>query len=125
MCLNILIREILIKRKEGKLGSNRTVKFSKGKWHHIKKSGQEGVHREASFKSVILTSAIRALPDLRKGHKTKPCPKKDAPAESHGNLAKHVYKPENTDNATFYSPIEARAMPAPTAKISQGRRIRG
>ena len=32
----------LILREEGKLGSNHTVKFSKGTWHHIKKSGKEG-----------------------------------------------------------------------------------
>ena len=45
------------------------------------KSGKERVHREALFKSVNLISAIRALPDLRKELKTKPCAKKDAPAE--------------------------------------------
>ena len=71
-----------IQRKEGKLGSNHTVKFSKGAWHHIK-IGKERVHREASFKSANLTNAIRALPDLRKGHKTKPRTKKDASAEWH------------------------------------------
>ena len=32
-------------------------------------------------KSAHLKNAIRALPDLRTGHKTKPCNKKDAPAE--------------------------------------------
>ena len=58
-------------RKEGKSGSNRTVKFSKG----------TRVHREELFKSVNLMSAIRELPVLRKEHKTKPCSKKDAPAE--------------------------------------------
>ena len=48
-----------------------------------KKYGEERVHREASFRSVNLTSAIRAPPSLRRGHKTKPN-KKDAPDEWHG-----------------------------------------
>ena len=29
-------------RKEGQLGSNHTVKFSKGTWHHKKNSGNKG-----------------------------------------------------------------------------------
>ena len=46
-----------------------------------KKLGKERVHREASYRSVNFTCAIRALPSLRRGHKTKLCTKKDAPAE--------------------------------------------
>ena len=38
-----------------------------------KKIEKERVLREALYKSAILTSAIRALPIFRKGHKTKPC----------------------------------------------------
>ena len=52
------------------------------------KADSERVHREASFRSVNFTSAIRALPDLMKEHKTKPCTKKDAPAEKHGTWRK-------------------------------------
>ena len=63
-----------ILRKEGKLGLNHTVA------PHLK-IAKERVHREATFKSVNLTSEILALPGLRKGHKTKPCTKEDAPAE--------------------------------------------
>ena len=33
------------------------------------------------------------------------------------DLAKIVYKRRKTDKTTFYSPIEARAMPAPTSKL--------
>ena len=36
VCLKILIREKSIPRKKRKLGSNHTVNFSKGTWHHIK-----------------------------------------------------------------------------------------
>ena len=66
----------------------------------------------SSFKSANLTSAIRALPSLRKGHKTKPCT---------WDLAKNVKKLKNTDKATFYSPIEAKTTPAPTSKSPEER----
>ena len=32
------------------------------------------------------------------------------------NLAKHIYKLKHADKATFYTSVEARAMPAPTSK---------
>ena len=53
-----------------------------------KKIAKERVHREALFKSVNLTSAIRALPDWRRGHNSKPCNKNDAPGEQHGTWRK-------------------------------------
>ena len=74
-------------REEGKLGSNHAVKFSTGTWHHLK-IRERKVHREAPFRSVNLMSATRAPPSLRTGHKTKPCTKKDAPAEKHGTWRK-------------------------------------
>ena len=49
--------------------------------HKKKNIGKERVHREASFRSVNLMSAVRAPPSLRRGHKTQPCTKIDAPAE--------------------------------------------
>ena len=58
------------------------------------KNAGERVHREASFKSVNLMSVVLAHPGLRRGHKTKPRTKKDAPAD----LAKNVYTLKNTDN---------------------------
>ena len=42
-----------IPRRQGKLGSNHTVKFSKSTWH--------------KFKNVNLMSVILALPSLRRG----------------------------------------------------------
>ena len=36
------------------------------------------------------------------------------------STAKSVYK-LNTDKATFYSPVEPRAMPAPTSKLPEER----
>ena len=41
--------------RKGEMGSNHTVKFSKGTWHHIKI--RERVHRKELLKSVHLMSA--------------------------------------------------------------------
>ena len=48
---------------------------------------------------MILKNAIRALPDLRKEHKTKLCNKKDAPAELHGTWREVSTSSNNTDKA--------------------------
>ena len=112
VCLKILLRESLFYGKEGKLGSNHTVKFSKGTWHHIK-FGKERVHREASFKSVNFTSGIRARSDLSTGtlHQER-CARR---------VANNVYKLKNTDKATFYSPFKNKATPAPISKSPEER----
>ena len=72
-----------ILRKSGKsLGSNRTVRFSKGTLHPAK--NRERVHRKELFRSVSRKSAIRGRQNSRIGHFRKPCNKNDAPAEKHG-----------------------------------------
>ena len=43
----------------------------------------------------------------------------------HGTWRKMSTSSKNTDKATFYSPIEARATLAPASKITRGTRIRG
>ena len=60
------------------------VKFSKGTWYLNRNLEKKRVHREELFKSVNLTSVVFARLSLRRGHKRKPCAKKDAPAEQHG-----------------------------------------
>ena len=50
-----------------------------------------------------------------------PCTKKDAPAEQHGTWQKSLQAPKNTDKATFYSPVKAGTMPAPTSKLPEDR----
>ena len=45
MCLKIPIRANLFDGKRGKLGSNRTIKLSKGTWHHIKIRERKGPSR--------------------------------------------------------------------------------
>ena len=89
------------------------------------KFGNDRVHREEFCKSANLKNAISVRQNLRKEHKMKLCNKRDAPAEKHGNWRKMSTSSKKEDKATFYSPTEARAMPAPSLKNSRGVRIRG
>ena len=82
---------------------------------------KERVHREESFISVNLMSAVRAHPSLRRGHKRKLRNKRDAPAEQHGTWRKHIHKLQKKDKATFCSPVEIEAMPAPMPKSREER----
>ena len=91
-------RENLFHVKEGKSGSNHTVYFYKGTWHH-KKFGKEKVHHEELFKSASLTSAARAPPSLRRGHKMKPCIKKSSPRSSMG-IGKKVSTSSESEKRT-------------------------
>ena len=50
----------------------------------------------------------------------RPCNKKDARRVAR-DLAKNIYKLKNADTSTFYSPIEAMVMPAPTSKSPEER----
>ena len=72
-----------ILRETGKLGSNHTVKFSKGTWHHIK-IRDERFHREELSQGVNLMSVVLARENSVKDHMRRPCNKKDAPTELHG-----------------------------------------
>ena len=123
LCVSrFLIREILILRKERKWGSNHTVKFSKGTWHHMKIRARKG-----------------PLPgDIQKcdSHERNPCaPRFEERTEDETlyqercarrvewDLAKCVLKLRNTDKASFYSHLEAKATPAPTSKSPEEREI--
>ena len=119
MCLKITIRKILF-NGNGKNWDQIIPSNSPRARGTTPKFRKERIHREEFFKSVNLMSAIRVRPDLRKEHETKPCNKKDAPAEQHGHGEKCL-KAENTDKATFYCPIEAKATPAPTSKSPEER----
>ena len=75
-------------RKRENIGIKSHHQVFQGHAGTTSKFGKVRVHREELSKSVKLMSAIRALLDLRKGHKTKPCTKKDAPADC---LQAHKY----------------------------------
>ena len=92
----------------------------KGTWHAVK-IGQERVHRKASSKSLNLTSAVRALPDLRTQDETlhqERCARRVA-----WDLTKNVYKLKSTQKAAFCSSFEARATPAPTSTSPEERKL--
>ena len=38
-------------------------------------------------------------------------------------MTKHIYKLENADKTTFYSPVEAKATSAPTSKFPEGENL--
>ena len=119
LCISRFLSEKSVLRENRKLGSNHTVKFSKGTWHH-KKIAKERVHCGA-FESVNLTRAIRAPPSLRGGNKTKPCIKKDAPAEWHATWREVSISSKIRIKLRFYSLLDARATLAPTSKSPEER----
>ena len=109
-----------IPREEGKSGSKRAVKFSEGTWHQIKIRERKG--------------PTRGIVRKCEPHERSPCALEFAETtqdetllqESHARgvaweLAKSDDKLKNWDKATLYSPIEARATPAPTSKCPEER----
>ena len=71
--------------------------------------------------SVRLMSVVLARQNSMKDHTRSLCTKKDAPAELHRTWRQMSTISKNTDKATFYSPIEARARLAPTSKRPEDR----
>ena len=110
----------LVLRKEGKLGSNHTVKFSTGSWLHAKIRDRKGPSRGVIQKC--------------EPHERNPCAPKFAERTQDEtlhqescvrrlawNLAKSVHKLQEVDKATLYSPIEAGATLAPTPRSPEER----
>ena len=96
------------------MGSNCTVKFSKGTWHHRQN------RERMSFKSVNPMSGIRVLPDLKEEHKTKPCNKKDARRVA-WDSAKKFTSSRMRIKTRFCSPTEVWVMPTPSSKKPEER----
>ena len=84
-------------RNGRQLGSNRAVTFSKGTWAPDRKFGNERVHREESFKSVNLMSAVLA-PRFEERSQDETL---------HMGRGDNVYKLKDPDKASFGSPIES------------------
>ena len=101
MCPKIFIRESLLNVRKFRIKSQRqnprrargpTAKFGKRR---------RSIARNYA-KSVILKNAIRALPDLRKGHKTKPCNKERCARRVAWDLARSVHKLKNQDKTRLH-----------------------
>ena len=108
--------------EEGTLRSNHAVKLSKGTWHQ-RKFGKERVHREVISMIVSFMSVVLAPPCSRRGHKRKPWIKSDASAKQHGTWREISTSSKNADKTTFFSPVEAKAMRAPTSKLFEERKF--
>ena len=79
-CVSRFPSEKICSTERRKIGIKSLRQILQGYVSPNKNSG-ERVDREASFKSVNLMSVVLAHPGLRRGHKTKPRTKKDAPAD--------------------------------------------
>ena len=108
-------------RKEGKLRSNHAARFSKR-------------HVAPQIKIRERKGPSRGIIQKREPHERSPCaPKFEERSQEETlhqercarraawDLAKNIYK---LDKTTLYSPIEAKATPAPTSKSPGGTRIR-
>ena len=109
-------------RKGRKLGSNHTIKFSKGMWHHIKIRERKGPSRGVIQKCEP-HERNPCAPRFEERTQEETLHQERGARKVAWNLAKNVYKLKNTDTATFYSPIEARATLAPTSKSPEEREL--
>ena len=101
------------------MGSTRAVKISKGTCHKIKIRKGKG-HREEFSKSVHLTSVVLAPQISGKDHMRRPGNKKDAPAKRRG-FGENIYQLKISDKTTFCTPIEVKAMRAPSSTRPEER----
>ena len=120
MCHKILIRESLFHGKEGKLGSNHAVKFSKGALHQIKFGKERGPSREFRQKCESHERSPCA-PKFAEKTKEETLHQERCARGAAWDLAKYIYKHKNWEKGTFYSPVEARVMPAPASKSPEER----
>ena len=76
-----------ILRKEGQLGSIHKVQFSRSTWHHIKNRERKGISL-GIIQKCEPHERCPCAPKFAERSQQIPCNKKDALAESRGNLAK-------------------------------------
>ena len=84
------------------------------------KFGKERVHREELSRSGSLMSAVLAPKFGERSHAEtlhqERCARRVA-----WDLAKHLYKLKNSAKATFYCPVEIKAVPAPISNSPEER----
>ena len=86
-------------RKEAKLGSNHTVQFSNGAWHHIKIGDRKG--REASFRKCEPHEGNPCAPRFEDRTQDETLHQERCARREAWDLAKQVYKLKNTDKLRF------------------------
>ena len=107
-------------REEGQLRSNHTVNFSKGTWHHIKIRERKGPSRGVIQKFEPHERNLCA-PRFEERTQDETLHQEKCARRVAWDFAKSVHKLTNTNKATLYSPIEARATPAPTSTPTEER----
>ena len=118
--LKILVREQLILCEQGNLGSQHTVKFSKGSWHQIKIRERKGPSRGIIPKCAPHERSPCA-PQFGERSQDETLHQERCARRVAWDLAKSVYKLKNAEETTFYSHIELEATPAHTSKSSEER----
>ena len=89
-----------IQRKGRRLGSNHTVKFSKGTWHHIKIREWKGPSRGVIQKCEP-HERNPCAPSCEERTQDETLQQERCARRAAWDLAKIVYKFKNTDKATF------------------------
>ena len=97
-----------ILREVPKLGSNHTVKFSMGTWHHTKIRERKGPSRGVTQKCEPQQRSP-CSPKFEDRTQEETAQQERCARREARDLAKHVRKLKNTDKATFYSPTDPRA----------------
>ena len=90
------------------MGSNHTVKFSMGTWHHIEIRERKGPSRGVTQKCEP-QERNPCAPKLEDRTPQETMQQKRGARREAWDLARHVHKLKNTDKATFYSPTDPRA----------------
>ena len=105
-------------RKEGNFDQKHAVEFSKGTWHQ-KNRERKGPSRGIIQKCELHERSLCA-PRFEEVTRGNLAPRKMRPRSSMV-LGEKNHKLNNADKATFYSPVEVKAMPAPTSKSPEER----
>ena len=104
------------------MGSNHTGKFSKGTLHPVKIRERMGPSRGVIQKCEP-HERNPCAPRIEERTRDETLQQERCARGVAWDLAKSICKLKHTEKASFYSPIEAKAMSAPTSKNSRG--IRG
>ena len=106
-----------IQREPEKLGSKHTVNFSKGTWHQIKNRERKGPSR-GFFPKSAPNERSRCAKNRGKITSRNHAPRTMRPRRSM-EFGANIYKLNNADKTTFYTSVEARAMPAQTSTSAE------
>ena len=119
VCLKILIRENLVYVKRENWDQDTPSNSPKAPGTKSK-FGKERVHRKELRNSTNLKIAIR-VPQIQGGvTRGNLAPRRMRPRSSMG-FGENIFKLKNSDKTTFYTPIEAQVMLAPTSTRPEER----